>query len=225
MKILVICATNLELQPLQNQLQTAGINMNNLVFHVSGVGILVSGFGIQQAILKHQPTFIIQAGIAGSFSKKLAIGSVVLVGKDAVADEGVVENKQWKTRWDLQLADKNNFPYNDGWLVNNFLQQYKPSFLPIVNGITVNCISTNKTTIATYKKIYHPMVESMEGASLHYNCLQYNIPFFQIRSISNYVGERNKDFWNIPLALKNLAVKTVNLIIWLNQQPPTTFNC
>lgn len=225
MKILVICATHLEMQPLQNYLQNADIDMSNWVFVVSGVGILASSFGIQQAILQHQPSFIIQAGIAGSFSKKQAIGSVVCIGQEAVADEGVVENKQWKTKWDLQLADKHKFPYSEGWLINHFLQKMHPPFLPIVNGITVNCISTNKTMIAAFKKIYQPTVESMEGAPLHYNCLQYNIPFVQLRSISNYVGERNKNYWNIPLALKNLAEELVNLIKWLNEQPLATFNC
>jgi futalosine hydrolase len=44
----------------------------------------------------------------------------------------------------------------------------------------------------------------MEGAALHYVCLQENIPFLQIRSISNRVGERDKAKWEFKEAIKNL---------------------
>ena len=44
----------------------------------------------------------------------------------------------------------------------------------------------------------------MEGAAVFYVCLNEKIPCCQIRSISNFVGESDKNKWNIPLALKNL---------------------
>jgi futalosine hydrolase len=34
----------------------------------------------------------------------------------------------------------------------------------------------------------------------------------QIRSISNYVEKRNKENWNIPLALKNLHATILELL-------------
>ena len=47
-------------------------------------------------------------------------------------------------------------------------------------------------------------IETMEGAALHYVCLQEHIPFLQIRSISNHVGERDKTKWKIKEAIENL---------------------
>ncbi len=44
----------------------------------------------------------------------------------------------------------------------------------------------------------------MEGAAFHYACLQENIPFLQLRSISNYVEVRDKSKWKIQLAIKEL---------------------
>jgi futalosine hydrolase len=35
----------------------------------------------------------------------------------------------------------------------------------------------------------------MEGAALHYTCLMEKIPFMQLRSISNYIAERDKSKW------------------------------
>ena len=48
-----------------------------------------------------------------------------------------------------------------------------------------------------YENKFLPVIESMEGAALHYVCLMEKIPFLQIRSISNYIGERDKKKWNM----------------------------
>jgi futalosine hydrolase len=44
----------------------------------------------------------------------------------------------------------------------------------------------------------------MEGAAVFYVAQQEKIPALQIRAISNLVEKRNKDNWDIPLAIKNL---------------------
>ena len=44
----------------------------------------------------------------------------------------------------------------------------------------------------------------MEGAALHYVCNSFNVSYLQIRSISNYVGERDKNKWKMKLAIENL---------------------
>ncbi len=50
----------------------------------------------------------------------------------------------------------------------------------------------------------------MEGAALHYVCLQEQIPFVQIRSVSNYVGERDKTKWKMKEAIENLNTELYN---------------
>lgn len=50
-------------------------------------------------------------------------------------------------------------------------------------------------------------VETMEGAAFFEACLAAGIPFAEIRTISNLVGETDHGRWDIPLALQNL--KTV----------------
>ena len=52
----------------------------------------------------------------------------------------------------------------------------------------------------------------MEGAALHYVCLHQNIPFIQLRAISNYVGERDKTKWKIDLAISNLHNELIKLL-------------
>ena len=64
--------------------------------------------------------------------------------------------------------------------------------------------------------MFEPVTESMEGAALHYVCLMENIPFVQIRSISNYIGERNKKKWNMMDSINNLNIELIKLLKMLN---------
>ena len=73
-----------------------------------------------------------------------------------------------------------------------------------VTGITVNEISTRPERIQQLIKKYNPLLESMEGAAFHYVGRQANIPFLQIRSVSNYIGERNKANWKLKESIANL---------------------
>ena len=58
---------------------------------------------------------------------------------------------------------------------------------------------------------FNPDIETMEGASFFYICARENIPFFAVRAISNRIETRNRDKWNIPLALEMLSKKLVEI--------------
>ena len=52
----------------------------------------------------------------------------------------------------------------------------------------------------------------MEGAACMMVCQKFNIPSLQIRSISNFIEERNKEKWNLSLAIKNLNFEARKII-------------
>jgi futalosine hydrolase len=52
----------------------------------------------------------------------------------------------------------------------------------------------------------------MEGAALHYVCLMEKIPFIQLRSVSNYIAERNKKNWNMKESIGNLNQALIKLL-------------
>jgi futalosine hydrolase len=97
------------------------------------------------------------------------------------------------------------------------------SGLEQVRAITVNEITTETKRIEWYKKNLSPAVESMEGAALHYVCLRENIPFLQIRSISNEIGERDKKKWGLSEAITTLNEKLILLLNELAQYNETYF--
>jgi futalosine hydrolase len=61
-------------------------------------------------------------------------------------------------------------------------------------------------------KRLNPHVESMEGAAFFYACMIEKIPCAQIRAVSNFIEKRNRDNWNIALAIKNLNETAIEII-------------
>jgi futalosine hydrolase len=108
------------------------------------------------------------------------------------------------------------FPFTKGWLVNKtgILKKIK---LEKVKAISVNEITTSEQRIKLYRDAFKPVIESMEGAALHYTCLMEKIPFVQLRSVSNYIGERNKKKWNMKKSIANLNNELIGLIESLHE--------
>ena len=91
----------------------------------------------------------------------------------------------------------------------------KKTRLKKVKGISVNEITTSKQKFRFYQETFQPVVESMEGAALHYVCLMEKIPFIQLRAISNYIAERNKQNWNMKESIGNLNQALIKLLATL----------
>jgi futalosine hydrolase len=212
MHLLLIAATAAEIQPSIDWLSKNG--SSNLSFSsealITGVTAATTTYWLTKVIHSNRPSLIIQAGIAGSFAHGKN-GNVVAVSEDTFADCGVWENDQFKTVFDLGLVDKNKFPFTGGFLTNPYKALITLSALEAVRAITVNEISAQSKTIDWYKQTLTPAIESMEGAALHYVCLLEKIPFLQIRSISNMIGERDKSQWKMNEAIAALNDQLISL--------------
>src|SRR5258706_6790466 len=218
MNCLLAAATVNEIAPFLDHYRKNG-NKHDIDILITGIGLMQATYALmKQADLK-KPALVIQAGIAGCFDKNIALGSVVVIRQDTIADQTVVENKQLKTMFDLGLARPNHIPFQKGWLINSHEELIKKSKLKVVNAVSVNHITTGKQMIELYQKKFNASIESMEGAALHYVCRMERIPFLQIRSISNYIGERDKKNWNMKEAILNLNKEIIQLIPTLNLKP------
>lgn len=214
MNCLVIAATPIEIRPLLEKLKEGNIPISNSIHLdvlITGIGLLATSYSLQKQIQLKRPDLIIQAGVGGCFDKKMKLGSVFIIKKEAIADQSVVELNALKTLFDLDLVPANQPPYQKGWLVNPH-PIVKKLRLPKVTGVSVNEITTQLQKVRFYKKQFNPLIESMEGAALHYVALQENIPFIQLRSTSNYIAERNKKNWNMPAAIHSLNQSLLNLL-------------
>ena len=220
MRVIITAATNGEWMPSFQKINPAYAGTNkrfSVGFHESGIGLLASSVSLMKMFVQETPTLIIQVGIAGCFDKKIPLGKVFVVKDDFAGDIGVMENKVWKDLFDLKLDKANDAPYEKKSLPNPWLSQYNLLKLPTKKGVTVNTISTDKNKIDLYSGRYKATLESMEGAALHYMGRDLNIPFIQIRAVSNYVGERNKAKWEMQEAIYNLNETLLQYLDALNK--------
>lgn len=211
MRKLVLAATEKELENSREYFRQKGFGQL-ITFETVGVGAISTSFFTQKYIVQHRPDIVMLGGIAGSFDQKITLGKTFLVGAEKQATVGVEEDDHWKDVFEMGFANKDALPFKDGWLVNPFLEKNNPFNLPIVHAISVDEITTNPKRRDDYISKYHPILESMEGAAFHFVCLQLGIPFLQVRSISNYVGERDKLKWDFPNALKNLNHRMISIL-------------
>ena len=209
--ILVIAATAKEINPFIELTRTGDLK-NNIDILISGIGLAASTYHLAKQLALKKYDVVIQAGVAGSFDLRIPLGAVVAVKQDTIADQSVVELQKLKTLFDLKLVPQDQYPYKKGWLINPNKEILKKTKLKTVRGISVNQISTSKQMIKFYRAVFDAVTESMEGAALHYVCLMENLPFVQVRSISNYIGERNKKKWDMNKSIANLNVALTTLI-------------
>jgi futalosine hydrolase len=197
---LLVAATAKEIAPFLTHFRDSG-NPMPVDILITGVGLTATSYALTKQIQIKRPHCIIQAGVAGCFDKNIPPGSVVVVKQDTIADLGVVNNRKLETMFSLGLAKANTTPFKKGWLVNSNTNLVKISGLKPVRAISVNHISTSRQILELYRDNFNPVVESMEGAALHYVAIMEKIPFLQLRAVSNYIGERNKARWRLREAI------------------------
>jgi futalosine hydrolase len=215
MHILLAAATTFEIQPtidfLLNPDSGPLTPSHRCPVLITGIGGLATTWSLMRQIGRDRPDLIIQAGVAGCFTER-QLGEVVLVDEEILADLGVWEDQQFKTLFDLRLADANTQPFSNGRLINPYRQLLTLRPLQTAKSITVNEITTRPDRIRWYQQNTDAVVESMEGGALHYVCLQENIAFLQLRSVSNAIGVRDKTKWNMPLAIDRLNEELIQLL-------------
>lgn len=211
MNILVAAATSIELTPLLSTLRKGKLNDNDIDVVITGIGLTATTFSLMEQFRIKKPGLVIQAGVGGCFDKTIPLGKVFCIRMEAIADQSVVELNKLKTLFDLKLVPQDQFPFKRGWLLNDN-PVLKKVRLRKVTGISVNEITTSKDKVKFYRQKFNPVVESMEGAALHYVCLREKIPFIQLRSVSNYIAERNKKNWNMKESIINLNNELVKLL-------------
>jgi futalosine hydrolase len=234
MRILLVSATSPELRPTAGWLdqfhresssRTKALPQNGSLQTeqlITGVGQLQAAYALLKKIYTRRPDFIIQAGIGGSADGE-KIGKVFGIHSETQADLGVEEKTGFKSIYDLNLGERDHFPFSNGALKNPYARLMEWSGFPFVEGMTVNEISTNPSRIRNLKQNVPCFVESMEGAALHYVCLMEKIPFLQLRSVSNVLGERDKSRWKISEALQHLNEELISFIRKLQTVDETIF--
>lgn len=205
MQILLVAASSLELSYFEEISRQPDLKFSVSLF-TSGVGLTASAYSLTKKLLLSRPDLVIAVGISGAFQGRGIPGEIREVREEIIADQGAGEDEDFKDLFELSLADAGEKPYIGGVLPNKWrLNQPELKSASVAKALTVNHIRTNPKSILAMQQKFQADIESMEGAAVHYVCLQEDIPFLHLRGISNIVGERNKAKWKIAESLENLA--------------------
>ncbi len=232
MRILITAAEQEELDCAEQSLrkiQQKRRLKTQIDFMLTGIGSTSTSYRLTQKIytakIEDAPyTLILNIGIAGSFCfKQFPIGSSAIIEKEFFGDLGFETLTGFQTLFDYKILNANTFPYIDGALCINATQQdfsklLNPKTQEFINkyhkaiAVTVQTVSGNPDKVEQVYKQFHPQIESMEGAAFYYVCISEKIPSLELRSISNKVGERNRDKWDIPSALLSLSAACLTFL-------------
>ncbi|HUH73368.1 MAG TPA: futalosine hydrolase [Chitinophagales bacterium] len=222
MKITVVAATKMEVQPIIQELGLILENNNN--FYSSSndnIHVLITGMGMMQTAthlaiyaMQHSRDLYIDAGVAGAFNRDIAIGEVVQVISETYGDFGVEDGDDFKDFYDLGFIDLKEDEFEHGLLHPYGVTEIIQNQLPFrkVSSLTVNKVHGKEESIRIIMNKYPADIENMEGLAF-FNVLNVlKQPCIEIRSISNYVERRNKENWDLPLSLKNLNQALLDFI-------------
>lgn len=209
MKLILVSATTFEIEPTLQFLKS--FSSRNLLVDVctTGVGMVNTAFELGKLVDKEY-NFAINAGIAGSFGNNV-IGEVVKVTQDCFCELGAENKNEFLSINELGLGVQE-------LKLNQVLELNTIKNLVDALGVTVNTIHGNENSIEMLLQRKKADVETMEGAAFIHAANAFNWKSAQLRSISNKVENRNRDAWNIPLAIKNLNTVLINCINELHEQ-------
>lgn len=171
----------------------------------TGIGAVNAAHALTCQLEMQRPELVIQFGIAGAYvPAHLPIASVALATEEIYGDVGVITPDGWKP------ADEIGIPLvpGDVPLFNRF-----PLDLEIVARAARICgaesgpfvtVSQCTGVQALGDALYHrfgALCESMEGAAAAHICRLYDVPFLEVRGVSNLVEDRNRERWNIVAAV------------------------
>ena len=162
---------------------------------ITGVGMVATAFKLGKHLATEQYDIVINLGIAGSFDRSIALGEVVEITEDTLSELGAEDDQGFLTIDAMGFGESRFYPT---YTLPDTFNLRKAS------AITVNTVHGNNDSIKKLTGRIQPQIESMEGAAFFYACKQAGVPCMQIRAVSNYVEKRNRDNWQIGLAIKNL---------------------
>lgn len=221
LEILIVAASVPELEGLRQksskqdkisgQLECWSIEEQSFDVLFTGVGMVATAYHLALQLQAKNYDLVLNAGIAGSFDFSIALGAVFQVSEDCFADLGAEDGKAFLTLDELGFGKSHYKPYGNLDLG-----------LKKLPAATVNTVHGNEAHITAFRSRSNASLESMEGAAVFYVCEQQQQKVVQIRSVSNYVEQRNRAAWEIPLAIKQLNEQLYNLLLstdqWFNKE-------
>jgi len=199
-KVLVIAATAME---------TTLLASANVL--VTGIGAVNTAHALTQYLTAEPaPSLVIQTGIAGAYvPANVAVGSVLLADMEIYGDLGVLTPEGWRPMEDIGIplieasashdARFNYFPL-DAALVDRAAKAAGTLIARTGQFVTLSQVTGVRTLGDALHARFGALCESMEGAAAAHVCALHDVPFLEVRGVSNLVEDRDRSTWQMTRA-------------------------
>jgi len=210
--VLVVAATPLESQLLQS---------TDLI--VTGIGAVNTASALAHRFATGpKPSAVIQTGIAGAFVQaNVGVGSVLLADTEIYGDLGVLTPAGWRPLEEIGIpliaasatreARFNYFPL-DAALVRRAGEAAGPMVARTGKFLTVSEVTGVRSKADELYERFGALCESMEGAAAAHVCALHDVPFLEVRGVSNLVEDRDRAKWRIAEAAEAAQRVVMKLI-------------
>lgn len=219
--ILVVCATEFEIQPLLEQKLVQGTDLRYLV---TGVGIVETSIALTRLLAMEAGNFhaVINIGVAGAYiydeKNRADLLDICIAEHEHFGDLGICYDDHIEpfAQHLLHAAcynlDSDLKTQAETLLLAEGLDSRCGEF------VTVNAVSATERRGSTIGRRHMGLCENMEGAAVARVCGEFAVPVLEIRTISNLVEDRNRENWRLQeacelvgkaaaIVLRGLAVK------------------
>ncbi len=185
--ILVVCAVAQELAFLAPR--------PDVEVFVAGIGPVESGLAVARRLARGDVALVVDAGIAGGFPGRAAVGDAVVVVRERYADIGLEGGGALSLPDGVRLTET---VAADPVLTGRLAE----AGLIAGDGLTSACVTTTDARMQRFADAYEPTVESMEGFAVLRAATLAGIPAVEVRGVSNRVGDRATSGWDIRAGIR-----------------------
>jgi futalosine hydrolase len=197
--VVVVAATPLE---------ATLIHSSSAALVISGVGAVNTAHALTQYLsMNPAPSLVIQTGIAGAYvPANVSVGSVVLADTEIYGDLGVLTPEGWRPMEEIGIplvearrgndARFNYFPL-DAALVARAAEAAGTLVARTGKFLTLSQVTGVRALGDALYERFGALCESMEGAAAAHVCALHDVPFLEVRGVSNLVENRDRAKWRI----------------------------
>jgi futalosine hydrolase len=213
---LILVPTSREMTLLSRGLRAAG-KEGGWAFQLCGFGPIASAARAAALISRYRPSRVLLVGIAGSFDvNQHPVGSACRFDSVACDGVGVGAGDDYRGAqslgWDQFSGGDARPRVSDVIpLVSTFVAE-----VPCHGTLLTCCAASANDQDAGRRRRAYPeaVAEDMEGFGVAMACALAGVPLQIVRGMSNRVGDRDQDHWQLEEALNAAADLVLKIIPW-----------
>ncbi len=206
MTTLILVPTQPEMDTLR-PLMTSSINGDDCSFQLCGFGPIAAAARTAALLSRYQPDRAILIGIAGNYNDRLQVGSAYRFDSTACYGVGIGSGPDFQSAgelgWHQFNGDETEPRVGDTLMLDSAYVERIPSA-----GLLVTCCAASACRQDAQRRLSRypaAVAEDMEGFAVALACSLAHVPVQLVRGISNRVGDRDQQNWQIDQALTAAA--------------------